>query len=164
MKQFKDVDFLHATARVRTLENKMLSRRDLQKMIECRSFEEAFKVLCDAGIAVGKEPAFFEEGLSENLIETYNLVAQLASDPRLIALFRYKYDGHNLKTIIKARLAGGEYKHILTELGNVPSKELEEEFESGRFEKLNPLLARAAAEADEGIGQNFRPPSGGDPH
>ena len=157
MNRFKDTDFLHASARVRTLETHMLGRRELQKMIDCRSFDEAFKTLSDAGIAAGRDSADYEAGLTDSLAEAYNLAEQISPDPNLIRLFRYKYDGHNLKTMIKARKVSGDYNHILIPLGTVALKELQAEFSSGKFEKLDPRLALAAQEADEALAKTSDP-------
>jgi len=157
LKQYQDTDYLHASTRVRTLETRMLDRRDLQKMIECRNFDEAFKVLNDAGIAVGRDPADFEEGLAQSLDEAYTLVEKIAPEKELFSIFRYRYDGHNLKTLIKSRRTHGEYDQILSGLGNVPAKTLKTEFENGRFEKLCRTLAEAAEAADESLAKTGDP-------
>ena len=63
MKAYQDTDYLHATARVRALENGMVTRRDFQKMIDAKTVEEAYKVLSDAPICHGAPIAEYEQAL-----------------------------------------------------------------------------------------------------
>ncbi len=157
MKKYDRSEYLHASARVRTLENKMLGRRELQKMMDCRGFSEAFKVLEDAGIANGLEPEQYEQGLTNSLLESYKLVQGLIPEPKIVTLLRYRYDGHNLKTIIKSRRTTGNFKDIISPLGNISGDTLIKEFEGAKFEKLSPILAAAAFEADSSLAKTADP-------
>ena len=158
MKKYQDTDYLHASARVRTLETRMLKKRDLQKMIDAQSFEEAFKVLNDAGIAVGMAPDDYEKGLTRSLEESYRLVEKLSEDHEVFSIFRFRYDGHNLKTLIKSRRINGDsFRHVLSALGNVSPEELSTAFEAGRFTKLEPALVKAAVEATEVLAKTADP-------
>ncbi len=154
---FQDVDYLHATARVRAMETRALTRRELQKMVDCRSAEEAFKILTDTGICAGFELEDYEEGLAQSQAEAYALFARLSGDKGLVELFRYKYDGHNLKTLIKANKLTSETGHIVSTNGNIPLKQLSAQLEAGRFEGLHPLLANAALEAVETLAKTGDP-------
>lgn len=149
MTKYTDKDYLHATALVRGMENHMVGRRDLQKMVEARNVDEAFKVVTDTGLGVGKNPGEYEEVLGESLAQTYKLAQDVCKDKGVVEIFRYKYDGHNLKTMIKAIRTGQDCAHILSDLGNVPVKALATELESDRYELLAPALAAAAGEAKE---------------
>ncbi len=157
MKKYDPSEYLHASARVRTLENKMLGRRQLQKMMDCRGFGEAFKVLEDAGIAHGLEPEQYEQGLTNSLSEAYKLVEGLVPERDIVTLLRYRYDGHNLKTIIKSRRTTGSFRDILSPLGNISGETLIKEFEAGKFERLSPILATATLEADNALAKTADP-------
>ena len=149
MTNFTDRDYLHATALVRSMENHMVGRRDLQKMLDARNVEEAFKVVTDTGVGVGREAADYEECLNQSLEDTFALAENICKDHGVVEIFRYKYDGLNLKTLIKARRTSNDIDDILSPLGNLTVKELRSELDNGRYEKLAPPLARAAEEAKE---------------
>ena len=149
MKNYSDREYLSATAMVRGFENHMVDRKGLQKMIDARSAEEAFKVVADTGMGTGFSYEEYEDCLSKALADTYRLVGEACKDPRVMELLRYKYDGHNLKTLLKARRTGTDPSAILSPLGNLEPKALQEELASGRYEKLNPRLAQAAEEGGE---------------
>ena len=50
MIKVKDTDYLYATGRVRTLERRLVTQRDLRRMLDSKTVAEAYKVLTDAGI------------------------------------------------------------------------------------------------------------------
>ncbi len=147
MKAYRDTDYLHATARVRALENGMVTRRDFQKMIDAKTVEEAYKVLSDAPICHGAPMQDYEQALEQNLLDAYQLLDRIAPGNGLTELFRYQYDGHNFKTAIKARRAAGDVTGVYSNLGNLPAKAVAAQVESGRTEGLPAPLAEAALEA-----------------
>lgn len=157
MAKIKDTDYLYATARLRCLENQMLSNRELQKMIDARTMEEAFKVLGDAGIGLNQSSENYEQGLTESLKETYALVEQLSPKKGLVEIFRYRYDGHNLKALIKCRRLDGGCEDILADLGNLSPDELATQLESGSFDGLNLMIGQAALEAQEALAKTADP-------
>ncbi len=146
-KGYKDTDYLHASTRVRALENNMLKAADFRKMVEARDAEEAYKVLADAPLCRGLAMAEYGRGLDRSLEEAYGLLEALAPGTGLSGLFRLKYDGHNLKTAIKARRLDTPVDHIYSPLGSVPVKELLAQLADGSLPSCPEPLAGAAVEA-----------------
>lgn len=157
MKNYRDTDYLHATARVRALENSMLGSKSLVKMVDAKNAEEAFKVLTDASIGQGHELSNYEDAFRDNLLEAYDIVDKLSPLPGLADIFRYKYDGHNLKTAIKSRKLDKDCSGILSPLGNVPAAKLLEELDQKEFTTLNPLLAAAGLDAADQMAKSGDP-------
>ena len=157
MKAYRDTDYLHATARVRALENGMVTRRDFQKMIDAKTVEEAYKVLSDAPICHGAPMQDYEQALEQNLLDAYQLLDRIAPGNGLTELFRYQYDGHNFKTAIKARRAAGDVTGVYSNLGNLPAKAVAAQVESGRTEGLPAPLAEAALEAADTLAKTGDP-------
>lgn len=157
MKRYRDTDYLHATARVRALENSMLDSRSFVKMVDAKNAEEAFKVMTDASIGQGHELSNYEDAFRDNLLEAYDIVDKLSPLPGLADIFRYKYDGHNLKTAIKSRRLDKDCSGILSPLGNISPWVLLEELDRKEFTKLNPMLAAAGLEAAEQMAKSGDP-------
>ena len=157
MKAYRETDYLHATARVRALENGMVTRRDFQKMIDAKTAEEAYKVLSDAPICHGVPMEGYEAALEQNLLDAYQLLDRIAPGSGLTQLFRCQYDGHNLKTAIKARRATGDVSGVYSGLGNLPAKEITAQLESGRLTGIPTPLAQAALEASEALAKTGDP-------
>ena len=157
MKAYRDTDHLHASARVRALENGMVTRRDFQKMIDAKTVEEAYKVLSDAPICHGAPIAEYEQALEQNLLDAYQLLDRIAPGSGLTQLFRYQYDGHNLKTAIKAQRSAGDVSGVYSNLGNLPAKAVVSQVESGKTEELPAPLADAALEARDVLAKTGDP-------
>ena len=49
MSKLKDTDFLYISTRLRSMENRMLSRERMERMLEARTDEDAAKVLSECG-------------------------------------------------------------------------------------------------------------------
>ena len=102
MKKTKDTQYLFLSANIRALQTKMVGTQALQKMISAASPEEAYKTVNDAGIGADIDYKDFESALTQELASTYERLEKASDDPEMFKIFRYKYDGHNLKTLIKA--------------------------------------------------------------
>ena len=111
----KDTDYLAISARIRAMENKLLTHERMDRMIEARDDSEAMKSLAECGYAEGP----LDDVLAQARAEVFKDMEQGAPDPRLVEVFQIKYDYHNAKTILKAQamrtnperllLAGGRY-------------------------------------------------------
>lgn len=156
-KKYRDTDYLHATARVRALENGMISHRDFQKMIDAKTAEEAYKVLSDAPICHGTPIQEYERALEENLLDAYQLLDRIAPGSGLPQLFRCQYDGHNLKTAIKAKRGSGDVANVYSNLGNLPAAAIAAAVESGDLKGLPAPLAQAALEASDTLAKTGDP-------
>lgn len=157
MSRYRDTDYLHATARVRALENFMVSSKGFIKMVDAKNAEEAFKVLAESAIGQGHELANYEQAFRDNLQEAYNLVAGISPLPGLVDIFRYKYDGHNLKVAIKSKRLERDYSGILSTMGTVPVPQLLAELDEKSFTTLVPILALAGCEAAEQMAKTGDP-------
>ena len=124
MKKTKDTQYLYLSANIRAQENRMVGTQALHKMISAATPEEAYKTVTDAGIGVDVNYQDFESALTQELVSTYERLEKAAPDPEMFKIFRYKYDGHNLKTIIKAQSCGNSTEGLLSPLGTVDEKTL----------------------------------------
>jgi V/A-type H+-transporting ATPase subunit C len=155
--KFKDTDFLHASARIRSVSKKLLTNRQILQMAETPSLEEAWKLCNDAGIGATTPAEDFERALSENLDEAYELLESLVEGHDFLRLLRYEYDALNLKILIKAKAMNSDCEGMLTSLGSIPAGVIAAEFKGGVYEKTPPRLARAAAEAEDALARTGDP-------
>ena len=65
MPKLKDTEYLSISARVRAMENRLLTRERMERMVEARSDEDAAKVLLECGY--GELPALTPGALDELL-------------------------------------------------------------------------------------------------
>ena len=105
----KDTDYLAISARIRAMENRLLTRERMDRMIEARDDGEAMKSLAECGYAEGPLDAV----LAQARAEVFKDMEQGAPDPRLVEVFQIKYDYHNAKTILKAQAQGVDPERLL---------------------------------------------------
>ncbi len=111
MIQSMDTKYAYAVGRIRAIEQRMLSRAALERMIEADSAEDAFRILREAnyGFSAGESTALsYEQVLNEELVKVYNLLMEIAPDPKAFDLFFIKNDYHNFKVFLKAELSNQE--------------------------------------------------------
>ena len=157
MKKTKDTQYLYLSANIRAQENRMVGTQALHKMISAATPEEAYKTVTDAGIGVDVNYQDFESALTQELVSTYERLEKAAPDPEMFKIFRYKYDGHNLKTIIKAQSCGNSTEGLLSPLGTVDEKTLLQGLRDGDFGELEPRIAQAALQARETLAKTNDP-------
>ena len=104
MAKIKDTDYLTISARIRAMENRLLTRERMERMLDARTDDEAAKVLSECGY--GELPALTHAALDELLSAAraglYKELKGAVPDKRLVDVFQMKYDYHNAKTLIKA--------------------------------------------------------------
>ncbi|MCI9597161.1 MAG: hypothetical protein HFE75_07675 [Firmicutes bacterium] len=146
---YKDTDYLHAAARVTYLENQLIKKDDLLKAIDAESAKEAYRLL--SGRQIFREHAMedYEKAFEENLMETYQLVEEITGDLGLTHIFRYPIDGHNMKVMIKSKLASGDFSGLYKTGGTVAVSQMKRELDDSSFEEVPEVLGYAGLEAAE---------------
>lgn len=125
MSRYKDTDYLAVSARVRAMENRLLTRERMERMIETRDLSQARKVLVECGYPE-ESGVGLEEILAQARAETFRDLASAVPNPALVGLFGLKYDYHNAKTLIKAQALGVDPERLLLSGGRYHPSELVE--------------------------------------
>ena len=92
MSHRKDTDYLSVSARVRAMENRLLTRDRMDRMIDAADDGEARKVLAECGYPEGGS-------LAQARADVFRDMESAVPDPRLVEIFQLKYDYHNGKTL-----------------------------------------------------------------
>lgn len=124
----KDTDYLSISARIRAMENRLLTRERLERMVDAREDAEALKVLAECGYGElnALTGAALEQQLSAAREKVFAELANALPDDRLLDMFRLKYDYHNAKVLVKARATGQEARRLLLSGGRYEPEELEQ--------------------------------------
>ena len=92
------------------MENKLLTRERMDRMIEARDDGEAMKLLAESGY---NDTVGLDMALAQARAEVFKDMQQGTPDPRLVEVFQIKYDYHNAKTILKAQAMGTDPERLL---------------------------------------------------
>lgn len=116
-------DYTFACARVRGNERNLINKEKMLVMIDARTMEDACKVLQEAGYGEGEVilPSAYEKALEAETEKLYEFIHSIAPDSEEFNIFRYPFDYHNIKTILKAEFLGTSGREILMSGGSVPA-------------------------------------------
>ncbi len=156
-KRIKDTDYLFISARIRALENRLLTRERMERMIDARSDAEAMKVLVECGFPEIASLGALDAALSAERERTFAELASLSPNAAIIDVFRIKYDYHNAKSMLKAIATGTDGMHMLIDAGRIPAHALAAAITAGTLSRLPDALARAVAEAQRVLGETGDP-------
>jgi len=149
--KLKDTDYLTISARIRAMENRLLTRERMERMLEARSNDEAVKVLseCGYGDVSASNPAAMEEKLVHARNATYQDLRSAVPEPGLIDVFRIKYDYHNAKVLLKSEAVGADAARLLVDGGRYPVAALREAYNKEDLRDYEEFFHAAIKQAKE---------------
>lgn len=155
----KDTDYLTISARIRAMENSLLTKERRERMVDARSDEEAVKVLTECGYA---EPEDLSAGtvnavLSQAREAVFADLAKSVPQPRLVEVFQIKYDYHNAKALLKAEALGENAKRLLMSGGRYVPSLLAEAFHRGDMEGFSEPFQTAVDAAQDALAEEKDP-------
>ncbi len=133
------------------MENRMMTRDRVMRLIDAKDNEEAAKVLseCGYGTLTRFTATALESLLSQSRGETMADMASSVPETALVAVFQLKYDYHNVKVALKALAQGLSLEPLLLEGGRYAPSVIASCGQKGDYRELSPILGKAAQEAKE---------------
>lgn len=125
MEKRKPEEYAFPCSLVRAGEKKILGQADLEKLVDCKTVNQAMAILADFGYGDGRElpnPREFEKVLNKGLAEAYQMIFSAAPDREELEFFIYPGDYHNIKALLKAEALNIEGEPYLTENGRFASE------------------------------------------
>ena len=159
LSKIKDTDYLSISTRIRAMENRLLTRERMERMLEARADEDAAKVLSECGYEeMGTlSHAALDEALARARAALYQEMKGAAPDPRLVEVFQLKYDYHNAKVLLKAHAMETDGSRLLMEGGRYAPAAIQEAFQRDDLRDFTGTFRQAVTQARELLS------AGGDP-
>ena len=148
-----DTRYAYAVARVRGMETRLLDRQWVERLL-ADTAGGALKTLSDSAYqeAVSEiaRPDDIERGLERALADTLRTVSEISPEPKLIDLFRERWDYRNAKSLLKAALLKLEAAEVgaVDGMGLVPLAVLEKAITEKDHGALPAALGEAVREAE----------------
>ncbi len=145
-----------AVARIRMLENYLLTEKEYSAITEAKTANEVFKALSEAGYGAPNEPLDvknYEKALSERLSWAYSSVKELVPKEKFINVFLYKNDYQNLKVLVKSDISGFDGEKYLVEGGSLTIDEIKQAFETKNYGNLTENMGEAIVKSYETYGK-----------
>jgi len=153
---YKKQEYAYIVGRLRALETRLISPNLVERMVDASTPQDAFRVLNDITYLSGSIGEYavndFQKVLSLGLQKMVRLLSKIAPYPEVVDSLLMKYDFHNLKVVLKARLTGRGYsdvEHALIDLGNYSKEEWENYLLTDEIGMLTDTLQKTVDEATE---------------
>ena len=170
MKKLQPTEYMYASARIRSLENRIVGREKLETLIEARTTEDAMARLAEYGITPTEEDAYGtaasagearsrarEAMLLAILREAFDEVEHAVPDPALFRYLRYSYDCNNIKAALKCAVRGISPEDMLFDFGTVPARDVETLLREGKYTAFPSAMAAAIPAAREAFDKTSDP-------
>ena len=145
-------DYAYAVGRIRALETKLLPEILIDRLMNSAGVYEAMQVLVETDYGVSGHENDYEIPIEEELVRVYQLLQQLAPEARVLEVFRFKWDLHNLKLLMAA---GGLKKP--SRLGNFSWEQLTEILEREDLvqlpEEFHELLRKPVEDREQTVAE-----------
>lgn len=153
-------EYLYSAARFHTRSIRMLTPSSLAKIGESGNVEELLRQLSERGveIATGADGHLMvEDALERFFDECITEVEKSVPDPRWVALLRYPYDAHNIKTLLKCRVRGKDPQALLIPLGTVSPETATEALRTEDYSVFPEAMGAAISDAAETFAKTTDP-------
>ena len=145
-----DTHYAYSVSRIRAIEKRMLNRQKFDRMIDAKTPEEALKVLLEAGYGFGDSEQGnvydYEKLLKDESRKVFQLLREIAPEPKIFDLFLILNDYHNLKVLLKSEFAGQSAEHLLSDASLLPPQKLRLKLQERKLEDLAPHMREAIEE------------------
>lgn len=145
MSHRKDTDYLSISARIRAMENRLLTKERMDRIIEARDHAEAMKVLHECGYP--EVDGGLDRVLAQARSDTFRDMEQACPERRLTEIFQMKYDYHNAKVLVKSKAVGADAERLLLPGGRYAPAQLLEGWNREELRGCSEKFQRAVKQA-----------------
>lgn len=139
----KDVEYAYAVAYIKILENKMLTRTDIEALIAAENLASSRRILTDRGWTGDT----VDELTKNELKRAWDAAYEVCDDDTPIDLLLWENDFHNLKTILKSKVAKADWTKMVLTPSAVEPQEIADSFANGDYSELPEFMTEVAEEA-----------------
>ena len=117
------MDYGRSVVTVRVLEKRLLTKNKLERMIEAETPDEVLKLLGETEYSQNMtdidNSRDYEKILKRETERVFSLVRDMSKDSEIVDILSLKYDYHNLKVLLRGRMAGKDFSNLLIDAGTV---------------------------------------------
>lgn len=130
MNQKTDKDYIFLSTRVKAMERTLLTREQIEQMLDAQTDEDAVKVLAECGYPEMNEVTASEldRVLREQQKKTMADLGSSAPDKNVIDAFRLRWDYHNAKVLVKSEALESDPEPLLMDGGRYEPQRLAEAY------------------------------------
>lgn len=142
----KKKDNLFAVASVRVKENELLTKSDLEQLINAESYVKAVLLLSEKGYDI-QENGDYSAVLDEKLNETWNYICTAAPEAQPLKALIVKNDFQNVKAVLKSEVMGYEAESYLVSPCVLEHSVITDAINNRKLDALPDYMRKAVKEA-----------------
>ena len=139
-------NYIYQVARIRCHELKLLTKTDMDTLMNSNSFDNCLRFLFDKGIGSGSEKSL-EDILKYEDEKLWNFMKELIKDLSAFNVLLYPIDYNNLKAAIKSSVTEGVVKSVFKSGGTINCDLLEKAVKDNDFSKIPKEMQEPAKNA-----------------
>lgn len=139
--------FAHSIARIKAMENRLLGRAKLDSLIDAKDFSDSIKMIQDTQYGEYMASASYESGLKSALEDVYMNMYNIIPVHEVIDILAVRYDGHNIKSIIKGKFSGFDTSDMLINVGTIPLESLKNMILEGNYSDIPETVVETVQKA-----------------
>lgn len=139
--------FIYAVACIRAKENYLFTKKDIDYLADCKTYDDCMRYLSDKGWGAQGVDNDIESLLACETEKTWDTIADLTKNLEPFNVFRYANDFHNLKVAIKSIVTNTDPKPFLISGGTLDAMQVYNIVKERDFTSLPPHLAAVAEQA-----------------
>jgi len=143
-----DTRYAFAVGKIRALETRLLDASFISRLIKAGEIDEMLKILMDSEYNFSLNEAgesSFETVIDRELYRIYMLLGSIDPEREWTDLWRWRYDAHNLKVLLKAGFSDEKALEQCVPLGIIDPKLLLQQLQQSDYSSL-PVHFREAIE------------------
>ncbi|MBC8586995.1 V-type ATP synthase subunit C [Paratissierella segnis] len=142
------MDFVQGVVRTKVIEKRLLSKAQIDRMVDAKDIDEVFRMLNETeysnGIANISRSEDYEKILSEELKRVYKLMREIAKEDQIVVdLLALKYDYHNLKVLLKEKILNTDLSQNYIPIGTIDIQKLKNDFLTDNYEEIKKEFREA---------------------
>jgi len=141
-----DKQYTYAVARIRSKELMLLSKSDVEQLMNCKTEKECLRILTDKGWGKSGDETS-EQLLQTEREKTWELIRELVPDISDFNTFLYNNDFHNLKAAIKQVYTNSKRTDIYLQNGTIKPEQIYNAVKEHDFSNLPDFMRECAEEA-----------------
>lgn len=154
-------DYAQGVVMARVYEKKLLDRAKFERLIDSKDADEAFKVLMETDYAKSVDgvdgPKDYERLLKNETSRLFKQGAEMLQDKKILEILSLRYDYHNLKALIKSKIAKKDLSDIFIYSSDTDPKKIQYQLESGNFNNIRSEFKKALVKAENKYGETSNP-------
>ncbi len=143
-------DYTYAVARIRSMELKLFSSKELDTLISLPDYESCIRFINEKGWGKDNDRSADDILLTERK-RIWELMNELVKNDHSLDIFLVQNDFHNLKVAIKSITRAVKPDNMYSQFGTVAGDKIYESVESRKYSHLPEYLQTVAKEAMETV-------------